>query len=235
VKDVSQNSGSDAAWIDNIIFPLSADGDVAMFYTGTQSLDYLVSPNATVSKDIVIRNLGTADLEGLMSIPAEFVLSNMSQELPDDYYYSIAPGATAVFTMTYVAGSTVPDLNSQVQLTSNDPDMPTYSIPVTLNPVSNNDNINPLITSLTGNYPTPFNPSTSIRFSLKDAGKVRIQIYNLKGQLVKNLINSDLQSGNHQIVWDGRDDRGNGVSSGIYLYRMESGDYTRTNKMMLMK
>ncbi|HOA28665.1 MAG TPA: C25 family cysteine peptidase [Candidatus Cloacimonadota bacterium] len=235
VKDVSQNSGSDAAWIDNIIFPLSADGDVAMFYTGTQSLDYLVNPNSTVSKDIVIRNLGTANLDGLMSIPAEFVLSYMGQELPDDYYYSIAPSVTAVFTMTYVAGNTVPELNSQVQITSNDPDMPTYSIPVTLTPVSNNDNINPLITSLTGNYPNPFNPSTSIRFSLKDAGKVRIQIYNLKGQLVKNLINSDLQSGNHQIVWDGRDDRGNGVSSGIYFYRMESGDYTRTNKMMLMK
>jgi len=70
---------------------------------------------------------------------------------------------------------------------------------------------------------------------LKDAGNVKIHIYNLKGQLVKQLLDSEMKSGNHQVIWDGRDTRGNSVASGIYFYRMQNGSYNATHKMMLMK
>ncbi|HRX76714.1 MAG TPA: FlgD immunoglobulin-like domain containing protein, partial [Candidatus Cloacimonadota bacterium] len=130
----------------------------------------------------------------------------------------------------------VPAIESEINITSNDPDLPTLSIPITVTPaVANDDNLNPLVTALKGNFPNPFNPTTTIRFSMKEAGAVKVMVYNLKGQLVKNLVDTELSSGNHQIVWDGRDDRGSSVASGIYLYRMESSNFTATNKMMLMK
>jgi flagellar hook assembly protein FlgD len=95
--------------------------------------------------------------------------------------------------------------------------------------------VNPAITRLNGNFPNPFNPVTNIRYSLKEAGRVKLNIYNLKGQLVKQLLDTEVSAGDHQVVWDGKDDRGNSVASGIYFYRMQAQNYQATNKMMLMK
>jgi len=236
-KDVSQASGSDAAWLDDITFPISGTANVAMFYTNDEGVNFPeVHPNTTVSQNLVLRNLGNSELSGLMAIPTEFGLSSMGQNLPNDYYYTVEPGVSRVFTITYTAGDTVQDINTEILITSNDPDMSSVTIPLTLTAaVSNNDNLNPVVTALKGNFPNPFNPTTTIRFSIKEAGPVKINIFNLKGQLVKQLMNADLQSGNHQLIWDGRDERGSNVASGIYFYRMESGSYRATNKMMLMK
>ena len=101
--------------------------------------------------------------------------------------------------------------------------------------VSNDDNVLQTITALKGNFPNPFNPTTEIAYSLKETGKVKIEIYNLKGQLVKTLVNDTMPQGEHRITWNGKDQRGNGVASGIYMYRMETPSYTKTKKMMLMK
>jgi flagellar hook assembly protein FlgD len=88
---------------------------------------------------------------------------------------------------------------------------------------------------LQGNYPNPFNPETVIRFATKDPGNVKITVYNIKGQVVKTLTNQNYPSGNHQLIWNGKDDKGRSVSSGIYMYRMETPSYSKTMKMMLMK
>ncbi|HNQ43838.1 MAG TPA: FlgD immunoglobulin-like domain containing protein, partial [Candidatus Cloacimonadota bacterium] len=121
-------------------------------------------------------------------------------------------------------------------ITTNDPLNPVVSIALTLTSGSSNDDgITAVITRLSGNYPNPFNPETTIRFSIKDSGRVRINIYNLKGQMVRSLIDGNLSAGNHYLVWDGKDDRGNNVASGLYLYRMETAGYTASKKMMLMK
>lgn len=192
-------------------------------------------PNTTVSESFVLRNLGTGNLEGTITVPAEFSLSHMGQALPNDHYYEIGAGVTKIYTISFVAGENVPDIDSEIQIMTNDPDLPVITIPIHLIGVANSDLINPAVTALKGNFPNPFNPSTSIRFSLKDASPVLINIYNLKGQLVKSLLKSELSSGNHQITWNGKDDRGAPVASGIYLYRMESNNFKATNKMMLMK
>ncbi len=95
----------------------------------------------------------------------------------------------------------------------------------------------PLIrTSLQQNYPNPFNPSTTIRFSLaeKDAN-VQLNIYNLKGQKVRTLVKGALDKGNHQVVWNGTDDSGRKVAGGIYIYRLMSGKYSATRKMIMLK
>jgi len=90
-------------------------------------------------------------------------------------------------------------------------------------------------TALLGNFPNPFNPDTNIKFSLAQAGNAKLNIYNLKGQLVRSLIDTDMDKGIHQIAFNGRDNKGNPVASGVYVYRFESGKYTSTKKMLIMK
>lgn len=84
-------------------------------------------------------------------------------------------------------------------------------------------------------YPNPFNPSTTLSFDLPTAAPVRLDIYNVKGQLVRTLVNGDLPKGSHKVIWNGDDASGRTVASGVYLYRLQSGDKVLTSKMMLMK
>ena len=88
---------------------------------------------------------------------------------------------------------------------------------------------------LIGNYPNPFNPNTTIKYSLANASNVRIDIFNIKGQKVKELLNSIMPIGNHSVKWNGIDDQGRFVGSGIYFYRMMSDDQIETKRMVLLK
>ena len=102
--------------------------------------------------------------------------------------------------------------------------------------VDNNDpSVPAVVTNLAGNYPNPFNPETTINYSLATDGPVTINIYNARGQLVKTLVNDQKAAGNHSIVWNGTDNNGSGVSSGVYFYKMYAGKYSSTRKMILMK
>ena len=102
--------------------------------------------------------------------------------------------------------------------------------------VSDNDvSILPLKNELLGNYPNPFNPETTISFSLKSDSFVNLNIYNIKGQKVKSLTSDFYRSGTHQVIWNGTDENGRNAGSGIYLYNMTAGEYTQTRRMVLMK
>ena len=102
--------------------------------------------------------------------------------------------------------------------------------------VSNDDEIMGIVSQLYQNYPNPFNPETTISFSItEDSEKTELSIYNLKGQKVKTLINSQLSSGQHSVAWNGKDDSDKPVSSGVYLYQLKAGDFEKTRKMILMK
>ena len=90
-------------------------------------------------------------------------------------------------------------------------------------------------TRLDNNYPNPFNPITNIDFSIKETGNVIIEVYNLKGQLVNTLINEIKEMGDHTAIWNGTDNAGKPVSSGVYFYKMKTDNYTATKKMILMK
>ncbi len=103
-------------------------------------------------------------------------------------------------------------------------------------PTSVNDPIVPAEISLYQNYPNPFNPSTTISFDVTSTSSfVNLEIFNMKGQKVKQLVNGQLPAGQHQIIWNGTDNNGNSVTSGIYFYKLKSGVYTSTRKMILMK
>jgi len=85
------------------------------------------------------------------------------------------------------------------------------------------------------NYPNPFNPTTTINYSLKENSKVSINIYNIKGQKVKQLVSDQLPAGQHSVVWNGKDDNSKSVSSGIYFYNLKTGNFQKVRKMILMK
>ena len=89
--------------------------------------------------------------------------------------------------------------------------------------------------NLDGNYPNPFNPSTTIKFSLPGEQVVELDVYALNGRHVATLVREMLPAGDHQIIWDGRNDEGAQVASGTYIYRIKSGDFTDTKQMMLVK
>ncbi len=85
------------------------------------------------------------------------------------------------------------------------------------------------------NYPNPFNPTTTIAYHLPRGSRVELTIFNLLGQKIRTLVNAWQPAGQHQAVWDGRDDAGQPVASGVYLYRLRSDSETQTRKMLLLK
>ncbi|MCK4654151.1 MAG: T9SS type A sorting domain-containing protein, partial [Candidatus Cloacimonetes bacterium] len=95
--------------------------------------------------------------------------------------------------------------------------------------------ITPAVTELGKNYPNPFNPLTTISYSLKEDSKVIIEVYNIRGQKVKTLLNSEVNTGNHKIIWNGKNDADKPVSSGVYFYKMRANKYSSIRKMLLMK
>jgi len=89
--------------------------------------------------------------------------------------------------------------------------------------------------TLFANFPNPFNPLTTIRYGLPRDGRVKLGIYDLRGRLVATLVDEDRPAGYHAAVWEGDDHAGRRVSSGVYLYRLVTGDAMKTQKMLLMK
>ena len=103
------------------------------------------------------------------------------------------------------------------------------------NPVANDDEVLiPRNIELLGNFPNPFNPETTIRFRMDKSAPAELTIYNEKGQVVKT-INTITTQGINSVVWDGKDLSGKQVSSGVYFFRLKSGSYSSTKKMVMMK
>ncbi|MEE9269762.1 MAG: T9SS type A sorting domain-containing protein, partial [Candidatus Krumholzibacteria bacterium] len=85
------------------------------------------------------------------------------------------------------------------------------------------------------NYPNPFNPTTTITYSIAKDADVELLIYDVRGALVRTLVQEHLTSNNYKVRWDGKDNAGNGVSTGVYFYRLRAGTFTSTKKMVLLR
>jgi len=88
---------------------------------------------------------------------------------------------------------------------------------------------------LAQNYPNPFNPSTVINFALPEAAKVSLKIYDVAGQLVQTLVEGVVEAGRHQVVWDGTNQHGVLVASGVYFYQLRAGEFKQVRKMSLVR
>jgi len=85
------------------------------------------------------------------------------------------------------------------------------------------------------NYPNPFNPTTNITYGLPKDANVVIDVYNLMGQKVVTLVSERQKAGYYTVNWNGRDASGNLVTSGVYIYKITTGDYAKSKKMLLVK
>jgi hypothetical protein len=93
----------------------------------------------------------------------------------------------------------------------------------------------PKVFSLSQNYPNPFNPSTTIQFTIPTRGIVSLKIFNLLGQEINDLVNGEMNAGDHKIVWNGKNSASIQVASGIYFYRLTTGKFGSVKKMLLIK
>lgn len=142
-----------------------------------------------------------------------------------DYILEPTPMHTGNFNLRAI----VTQFNNTTQVT---PRMLTDFNP----PVANDDEVIVAAgANLIGNYPNPFNPETTIQFSLDKAAPAQVTVYNQKGQVVKNYNLTMAAKGITSLEWNGKDDNGLSVSSGVYYFRLKSGSYSSTKKMVLMK
>jgi alpha-tubulin suppressor-like RCC1 family protein len=112
--------------------------------------------------------------------------------------------------------------------------LPSNTVEIKVTEISE-EAIIPILTLLHRNRPNPFNPDTTISFSLAGEGRVKIDIFNIRGQRIKSIADQQFPAGNHSVIWDGKDDNNKAVGSGLYFYRMQSEDYTAVRKMTLLK
>jgi hypothetical protein len=98
-----------------------------------------------------------------------------------------------------------------------------------------NDGEPPAVTALVGNHPNPFNPATEIRYELAEPGHVRLKVFDAAGRLLRTIIDERRPAGRHQARWDGCDDRGRRLASGVYLYRLDADRCVQTRRMTLAR
>lgn len=141
----------------------------------------------------------------------------------DEEFYGLIPGEEYQYAIKGV-------------YSNNNLSPPAFSNTVTFVLSAEEDTGLPLLrTELLGNYPNPFNPETNISFSVERDCFVEIEVFNLKGQIVKTLVKDHLTRGFHSVVWNGRNKDNRYVGSGIYYYRLKAGDHISTGKMLLIK
>ncbi|MFQ6116112.1 MAG: FlgD immunoglobulin-like domain containing protein, partial [bacterium] len=105
----------------------------------------------------------------------------------------------------------------------------------TVTAISDSDSKNPESLALFQNYPNPFNPETTIQYQLPEDTWVTLKIYNLLGEEVRTLVDKQQPAGSHTAVWNGRDNHGRTVGTGLYLYRLQAGDKIISNKMLFLQ
>ena len=147
---------------------------------------------------------------------------------------SIAPGESEEIAVT--VNATEVDLGTyefNLAIATNDPSNPTITVPVTVEvipPVANEGDGVPAAFALGQNYPNPFASRTTIDYALPEAARVTITVYDAVGRQVAVLVDEDATAGYHTADWDTR-----GLASGVYLYRIQAGDYTKTRKMSIVR
>jgi flagellar hook assembly protein FlgD len=93
----------------------------------------------------------------------------------------------------------------------------------------------PTAFALQPNYPNPFNPSTTINYGLPQQVEVKLMIYDMLGQHVRTLVNQTQQAGRYAITWNGRNEQGQPVASGVFIYRLQAGSFTQVRRMALVR
>ncbi|RMF56604.1 MAG: choice-of-anchor D domain-containing protein [Calditrichaeota bacterium] len=211
-------------------------GGLAMFSVSPTVLVFdSVSTNSSVTDSVLISNSGNVDLiisTATTDNPAFTVQPNSG---------NIPPGGSAYFRVTFNADSLPGVVTGNLVFTHNAPSSPdTVMLQAEVITGIFLQSTLPGTYYLAQNYPNPFNPVTQIGFRIANfpsgAGAfVKLAVYDLLGRKVKTLVNKSLTPGEYQVQWDGKDENGKPVVSGVYLYRLQAGDFVQVRKMVLLR
>ena len=187
--------------------------------------------------EILIEVMEMSNIGGL---PMDFTITESADWLSiDPSIGTLNAGASTSIELTFdTAGMTAG--NYSVDMIINDDREETIVlIDLTVTSTSTQNDVIFSKTELLGNYPNPFNPETTIKYNLQNNADVALEIYNIKGQLVRALVSTSQEAGLHSVVWDGKDSNGTDVSSGIYFSNFGANtgnsDYTSVKKIILLK
>ena len=237
---LSENCAMIASWGDDDFGELS--GSVYVFSEETLTPEIEVNPddfilemnsNEIFTDQFTISNIGSGTVFCIIAVSATDPWLTVE---PD--YCEIAENDSEIIDVIFdTTDLNVGTYQSQIYVIYERYEL---EIPVTLtvSEVDINENTVPPVIKFIGNYPNPFNPTTTISFQINNQQneQVELSIYNLKGQRVKTL--PVILSGNEvqsSVIWNGTDDNNQPVSSGVYLYKLQAGEFSQTKKMMLMK
>ncbi|MCL1827631.1 MAG: T9SS type A sorting domain-containing protein, partial [Candidatus Cloacimonetes bacterium] len=223
-----------ANWLFTSGFYLHATPD----YPATVSFYYMAPGwiNYGESDDFEVRIGQTATSTGMADAPVVFSQTGIMHPGPTTYNtwsyaeYAFQPLTTGTYYLAF-HDMTIADQGFFIVI--DDVEVAQQPMP---DVDENNPEINlPKATALKGNFPNPFNPTTSIVFDLAKDGNVKIEIFNLKGQKVTTITDKNHKAGSYTVVWDGTDDYRSSVSSGVYFYRFTTDEMTVARKMILLK
>jgi hypothetical protein len=237
------------------------------FMCATDSLDFgtITIGDIVESEPIMIENIGMQPMHIWFTLPAGITAQWQSGTIAATDTLEIDEGEDIDVVFTYTA-SAVGTITGAIVIHHDAPGttfLYTHTITISGEVEEEVDEIDeavvPLVTALQGNYPNPFNPETTIVFSVGNAfmrseknvggtdksvggtdksvpySRVSIDIYNIKGQKVRKLVDDIYPAGTHKVTWNGTDNNGKAVSSGIYFYRMAMDNYTSVKRMVLLK
>ncbi len=236
-KDALVSEGQDCAWIDDIELPGVSNPitDPVMMLSYT-SLEETLAPNNTIVDTIDITNIGG----GVLIYTAQIQNTNPDFISIENVSGNLSTGETAHLSVNISSENLAfGEYHGEILISDN---RTQTTIPVTLivADVDENQDQIPAVNELYHAYPNPFYASkqksgVTIKFALKQSNITKLDIFNLKGQKVKSLVNKELKAGIHKIIWDGKNNQGKTASSGIYFYRIQSGKFTKFDKMIVIK
>ncbi len=239
MKDAMYSEGSDCVWIDKIRFitPNAETQNSPVLAVDKDSLNFgMVSAGAEATQTLYVGNSGGEELVCNFYLP-EYVSITHADGTVFNPHLIIPVGAVKPLIVHFSPFMATP-YGHLLVITTNAAMNSVQNIEIYANggTVSDNDaNAAEGLTELGKNYPNPFNPETKISLSLGNPGQVRMEVYNIKGQKVKTLVNESMLKGIHTVTWNGKDNSGESVGSGVYFYRMVTKDKVLTRKMLLLK
>jgi hypothetical protein len=219
--EVSRDGGGQ--W-ETIVASTPNDGSYSWMVTGPPSTDCLVK-------------VGTLDDSVTDISNSAFVIYQPADWLTTDPSLGAIPqGGTHPIDLNFDTADMWPDTYDAYVVISHDALGSPYVIPVTLTVQNPNEVTDtPYVFQMAGNFPNPFNPQTTISFTLGERGPVTLQVMDLRGRLVRTVWQGELSAGPHHLQWDGRDAAGQTVAAGTYVARLQAEGNTATSKMVLSK
>jgi hypothetical protein len=175
------------------------------------------------------------------SLTGDYVPASSTSDFADFTVLNVTPATSAVGTSVLLDASHSPTNNTTLLISSQGGTALTSHFHEAAWVVGestftlDNDDFTPATYSLSDNYPNPFNPTTTIGYSIAQPGMVNLTIYDASGRLVKTLVSENMGMGEHEVMWNGTNNAGSEVSAGMYLYKVDAGSFVETKKMLLVK